>query len=111
MDETATTPLHHACFEGDVSACKTLLASVDDPANLMRTKNEFGYSPFHCACAEGHIEVVQALLQHCSFDEQSFLNDKTLDGNTPLHLACLGGHELLARFLLERGAKPMEPNT
>ena len=56
--------------------------------------------PLTSACWKGHHSVVELLLCY-----RSNIEHRTKDGCTPLMLASREGHLLVAKLLLERGAK------
>ena len=56
--------------------------------------------PLTSACWKGHPNVVELLLTY-----RSNIEHRTKDGCTPLMLASREGHMLVAKLLLERGAK------
>ena len=87
-------------WHGRPDAVMTLLANGADP----RTADRDGNTPLHHA-ARSSDPGVAALLR----DAAAELDVRNHDGVTPLGIACASGNWRLARFLLERGAKP-EPD-
>jgi ankyrin repeat protein len=95
-----TTPLLAATrdsWHGRPEAVMTLLANGADP----RTADAEGNTPLHHA-ARSSDPGVAALLRDAGA-EMDALNG---EGVSPLGTACIAGNWRLARFLLERGAKP-----
>ncbi|TYT26079.1 hypothetical protein FZO89_07305 [Luteimonas viscosa] len=84
-------------WHGRPEAVMTLLANGADP----RAADHDGNTPLHHA-ARSSDPGVAALLRDASAD----LDVQNHEGLTPLGVACVAGNWRLARFLLERGAKP-----
>ncbi|HSM10055.1 MAG TPA: ankyrin repeat domain-containing protein [Lysobacter sp.] len=84
-------------WHGRPDAVMTLLANGADP----RAQDADGNTPLHHA-ARSSDPGVAALLR----DAAAELEVLNRDGLTPLGVACAAGNWRLARFLLERGAKP-----
>jgi ankyrin repeat protein len=84
-------------WHGRPDAVMTLLANGADP----RARDAEGNTPLHHA-ARSSDPGVAALLRDAAA-EIDVLND---DGLTPLAVACQAGNWRLARFMLERGARP-----
>ena len=78
-DNNSQTPLHIACYKGNVALVEILLRNkcvVDQCDNLNKT-------PFFLACEEGHIDVVKSLMHiNCNID----IRDKI--GRSALHAVC-----------------------
>ncbi|HMB42856.1 MAG TPA: ankyrin repeat domain-containing protein, partial [Luteimonas sp.] len=87
-------------WHGRPEAVMTLLANGADP----RAGDADGNTPLHHA-ARSSDPGVAALLR----DAAAELDVLNADGITPLGMACASGNWRLARFLLERGAKPEPP--
>jgi ankyrin repeat protein len=76
---------------------------------LVKERNEPGYTPLHVASREGHEAAIRVLI-----DSGSDVNavgkpgedGPIADGRTPLHLAVLNGKSKAAKLLLEKGADP-----
>jgi ankyrin repeat protein len=95
-----TTPLLAATrdsWHGRPEAVMTLLANGADP----RATDAEGNTPLHHA-ARSSDPGVAALLR----DAGAELDALNAEGVSPLGTACIAGNWRLARFLLERGAKP-----
>ncbi|WP_140909788.1 ankyrin repeat domain-containing protein [Cognatiluteimonas lumbrici] len=84
-------------WHGRPEAVMTLLANGADP----RARDQDGNTPLHHA-ARSSDPGVAALLRDAAAELEA-IND---EGLTPLGVACAAGNWRLARFLLERGAKP-----
>ncbi|HST45915.1 MAG TPA: ankyrin repeat domain-containing protein [Luteimonas sp.] len=88
-------------WHGRPDAVMTLLANGADP----RAADQDGNTPLHHA-ARSSDPGVAALLR----DAAAELDVRNLEGVTPLGIACASANWRLARFLLERGARP-EPES
>ncbi|BCT92302.1 hypothetical protein LYSHEL_13260 [Lysobacter helvus] len=84
-------------WHGRPEAVMTLLANGADP----RVADADGNTPLHHA-ARSSDPGVAALLRDAAAEVDAINHD----GLTPLGIACAAGNWRLARFLLERGAKP-----
>ncbi|MFC0676576.1 ankyrin repeat domain-containing protein [Lysobacter korlensis] len=84
-------------WHGRPDAVMTLLANGADP----RTRDADGNTPLHHA-ARSSDPGVAALLR----DAQAELESLNHEGLSPLGVACAAGNWRLAKFLLERGARP-----
>ncbi|WP_036171063.1 ankyrin repeat domain-containing protein, partial [Noviluteimonas dokdonensis] len=84
-------------WHGRPEAVMTLLANGADP----RVADADGNTPLHHA-ARSSDPGVAALLRDAAAEVDAI----NKDGITPLGIACAAGNWRLARFLLERGAKP-----
>jgi ankyrin repeat protein len=84
-------------WHGRPEAVMTLLANGADP----RVADADGNTPLHHA-ARSSDPGVAALLRDAAAEVDAI----NKDGVTPLGIACASGNWRLARFLLERGAKP-----
>jgi Ankyrin repeats (3 copies) len=92
------SPLFTACVFG-------LGPIIDDLANAKdyhwNLKNDLGSSGLYLAAAAGHRTIVQSLLQH-----EVYVNDSGGKFGHPLHAACFGGHASIVELLLDHGADP-----
>ena len=98
--QAGMTPLLAATrdsWHGRPEAVTTLLANGADP----RVADNEGNTPLHHAARSSDPGVV-ALLR----DAAAELDTLNHDGLTPLGVACVAGNWRLAKFLLERGARP-----
>jgi ankyrin repeat protein len=84
-------------WHGRPEAVMTLLANGADP----RARDQDGNTPLHHAARSSDPGVAALLLDAAS--ELAAIND---EGLTPLGVACAAGNWRLARFLIERGARP-----
>ncbi len=98
--QAGMTPLLAATrdsWHGRPDAVTTLLANGADP----RAADKEGNTPLHHA-ARSSDPGVAALLR----DAAAEIDALNLEGVTPLGVACMAGNWRLAKFLLERGARP-----
>lgn len=101
-DNDGCTPLHLACHYGNVDIVRQLLES----GAWINAKNKECISPLYEAAAQGNIELVKLLTYHGADIEA-----ETLIGWTALQAAIHGNHVVVARFLLELGAKTTIPTS
>ncbi len=87
-------------WHGRPDAVTTLLANGADP----RLADNEGNTPMHHAARSSDPGVV-ALLRDAAADIDALNHE----GMTPLGVACVAGNWRLAKFLLERGARPDPP--
>ncbi|CAO1379096.1 unnamed protein product [Diamesa serratosioi] len=93
-DKDNFTPLHWACYYGQLKTAETLIECGADVNYLADNY----VSPLHLAASEGHHEIVRLLIQY-----RAKINQMDIDGNTPLHFAASNNHphstnELLNTF-------------
>ena len=88
------TPLHIACYNGDLSSVVKLLNDHHADVNPLL---EDSVSPLFIACWKGHIAIVKQLLD----DPGVVVNGTTKEGATPLLIACYQGHDEIVRLLLQ----------
>ena len=74
-----TTPLHHACREGNLNLVSGLLNGGNQ--SDLNTKNEQGSAPLHEAAVCGYEDIVTLLLKHGAETKQ-----RDCEGNTPLQV-------------------------
>nr|XP_004225780.1 ankyrin repeat domain-containing protein 49-like [Ciona intestinalis] len=86
-----------AAGNGKIDMVKQMFESNSD---LIKWKDEDGYTAIHRASSEGQFEVIEYLLKH-----GADANVKTLDGWTPLHCACKWNNAKAATVLLANGAE------
>lgn len=60
LDDTKETPLHFACYRGNVEITKLLLRFLADP----NVSNDYGETPLYFACNFDNHEIIQLLLKH-----------------------------------------------
>jgi ankyrin repeat protein len=97
-DSKWDTPLHIACYDGDLEYAILL-------SELMTTverKNKQGNTPLLIASEKGHDLIVRQLVD-CNPEG---VNTQGARGNTALHHACEKKNTLLVSFLLQNGAHP-----
>ena len=97
---TALNAATRDSWHGRPDAVMTLLTNGADP----RIADGEGNTPLHHA-ARSSDPGVAALLRDAGAESDAL----NRDGASPLALACIAGNWRLARFLLERGAKPELP--
>ena len=94
VDRGGLTALHMACFKGQESVARALVAARgQDSLNLASFR---ALTPLMTAVLEGNPAVVELLLEQPSL-EVNCAGDK---GNTALHLACLEGRRGIVHRLL-----------
>lgn len=93
------TPLHNACYFGNMKVFKVLLRKG---ANIQSLTSE-GYNLLHCCVLMGKDKMLEKLIRKESFKE--FIERKDSQGQTPLHLACEVGEEECAKILIKYNAK------
>lgn len=91
-----TTPLHHACREGNFNLVSGLLNGGNQ--SDLNTKNEQGSAPLHEAAVCGYEDIVTLLLKHGAETKQ-----RDCEGNTPLQVACAGGFASVCYSLIRKG--------
>ena len=89
-----TTPIHRACYEGDLDSLGTLLESISDHG-VLSICNKFGWTPLHVSVYLERVDVVRLLLVKGA---DQFL--MTARGHTALHLACYRGSIDIVRLLI-----------
>ena len=94
-DIDGNTPLHFACYVGDLDIVKLIIDSVDpDVTDVTNNKKRTG---LHLACRKGHKTTFKWLLTHVKCNP----NLRDIDGNTPLHLACYVGDLEIVKLIIE----------
>ena len=94
------TPLHLACWRGNVDTVRLLLDHGAED-NL----SHGGLTAFHQACMDGHIELVRLFIQR-----GANIHVKGSYGYTALHLACIAHRQDIVRLLLTHGANSLAEN-
>ncbi|XP_030853711.1 serine/threonine-protein kinase TNNI3K isoform X2 [Strongylocentrotus purpuratus] len=95
LSRNGFSPLHLACFQGDVDLVKDLLLEEADPTVI-------GYSSvtaLHIASLNGNEEIVEHLIK-CGAN----IHARDTVKFTPLHIACYFGHEKVVKCLINHGA-------
>jgi len=90
------TPLHWACYKGDLGVVRYLLTSRG--AIMLEATDNGGKTPLLLACYQGRLAVVQELVA-CGANLEATDNG----GSTPLHLACLHCHLALVQAIGDDG--------
>ena len=90
------TPLMHAATRGH---CDIVDCLLEFKAKVDLVESSTGRTALHYASAGGHLKVVEILLNGKGNIQKG---DRYL--STPLKLAIDRGHEIVASFLMERGA-------
>ena len=86
-----------AAQTGSMEAVKTMLQRFGQ--ELLKHKDEDGYTALHRASYNGHVEVAEYLLS-----SGSDVHSPTNDGWQPLHCACKWNKVKVASLLLQNGA-------
>jgi ankyrin repeat protein len=89
-------PLRWAVERGHADVVDLLL---EHGAALDFTDEHYGRGLLHIAALNGHVDIVESLVSH-----GAELNGRDGTGRTPLQLAAKYGHQLVAEYLIERGA-------
>ena len=87
-----------AAQTGNIESVKILLQQFG--RDILKCKDEDGYTALHRAAYNGHLEVVEYLIE-CGADVRS----RTEEGWEPLHCACKWNKVTVASLLLQNGAK------
>lgn len=109
------TALHLAAQYDDVDLIRMLNPHSEAPTNLgggetkpknVFTKNYSGATALSIAASCGNLNVVEALLQYLTDEEEKLelINSRDNNGNTALHLAANLGFTKVVEFLLSNGA-------
>ena len=104
------TPLHKACWRGDIDVVRKLVTGCHKSmrAKLVTASNKIGATPLHLCCdgsrpffagATGRCDIARLCLSN-----GADVNARDERGCTPLHKACYQGDALLCKVLLEHGA-------
>ncbi|EDS44993.1 DNA-binding protein rfxank [Culex quinquefasciatus] len=101
VDSNNYTPLHWACYYGQLSSVQIL---INCGANPNREAIDM-VSPLLLAAAGGHHEIVRLLIQ-----KGAKVNHMNVEGNTALMYAAAGNHPHTCNELLTRGANLTETN-
>jgi hypothetical protein len=88
--------IHHAAHNGDLEKVKALL---EQNAELVFSKNEFGFTPLHRAAIKGYDNLAKLLLAN-----KANVNAKDNVSCTPLHYATVNGHKSIVELLLANNA-------
>ena len=94
------TPLHLACWHGNVDTVRLLLDHGAEDS-----LSHEGLTAFHRACMNGHIYVVRLFIQR-----GADIHVKVRFDYTALHMACIEGHEDIVWLLLTHGADSLAKN-
>ena len=114
------TPLHLACFRGDLNCVQLLVENRVNPLNVNIQQNRGMQTPLHVAVTQGHVEVARYLLdrgalvnaldnprvQYLGEGGIIELDEPTRPAVTPLSLALEApqNREQIIPLLLQRGA-------
>jgi ankyrin repeat protein len=93
------TPLHLACFFGNLDCARLLVDRGAEVGPVSR--NPMTVTPLGSAAASGHRAIVELLLTHGAEVDRA-----QRGGFTPLHSAAHNGNEALVEILLTHGANP-----
>lgn len=89
-------PLHRAVENGDLNQVDDIVRKIPKSLN---TKDEKGWYPLHLAVQAGHLEVVKFLTA-----QGANINARGPFGITPLRWALENDQQIIANYLLEKGA-------
>lgn len=95
-NESGTTPLIWASFNGNSEIVKML---IESGANV-NAVNRDGFTPLHAAVESENVAIVRYLLKNGANLKTATYSDKT----TPLHTACFKGNKEIAQILVVAGA-------
>lgn len=110
MGWPGASPLHRACFDGDLTELQKLVKSGGNINSLDRSFSSL-LAPLHIAAFQGHLDIAAFLIsQRAEVDIKSSYQT-TLDTQvnydlTPLVFAVQKNDLPMARLLLEVGASP-----
>ncbi|MDE7265694.1 MAG: ankyrin repeat domain-containing protein, partial [Clostridia bacterium] len=94
-DAHGNTPLHQACWNGQVEVVRVLLEKSPDLEKL----NDDGESPLILAVERCNLVIVELLLE-----KGAKADGARLDGVAPLHLAAQSGEQFIGKALIKAGA-------
>lgn len=95
QDEIGRTPLYLALTHNHKNVARLL---IDGGADI-NVLNIWCESPLHEAADKGKLKIVK-----CIISLGYNINAQNIRGYTPLHLALINKHEIVARFLISKGA-------
>jgi len=107
-DATGHSPLHDACFGGDLKCAQALVthgAQVDMHVKAGKGRNNAGAQALHFAAQQGNDEVVKFLLK-----KGASVNAKDGKGCTALHYAAYTGCTTVVATLMQNRADPAVVN-
>jgi ankyrin repeat protein len=109
QDIDGNTPLHLACFQGDIDAARILLDAGSD----INAVNSYGESPLHLAVLGNQPEMIAFLRGYetleVNLQTNSSGSDRVSSGSkTALHIAAALEHEAAIDALLAEGPKKIE---
>ena len=88
------TPLHIACFNGDLQELIRLLE--DNNINYVNYVNNYMQTALHIACQNGHINIVDELIKN-----GAIVDCYDFNWNSPLHYACENNHLEIVKILIK----------
>eukprot|EP00930_Biecheleria_cincta_P087993 TRINITY_DN77236_c0_g1_i1.p1 TRINITY_DN77236_c0_g1~~TRINITY_DN77236_c0_g1_i1.p1 ORF type:complete len:202 (+),score=49.45 TRINITY_DN77236_c0_g1_i1:27-608(+) len=91
-NESGSTPLHEAAFNGHTGTCELLLEARAQAGEL----DNWSASALHHAAARGHQAVAELLIAH-----RTDVNASNYSRQMPIDLALARGHQTLADLLAE----------
>ncbi|XP_041352044.1 transient receptor potential cation channel subfamily A member 1 homolog [Gigantopelta aegis] len=107
LDNEDSTPLHHACSEGNEVFVRMLFeAAAKTPegwvmiSNMVTDKDVEGSTCLHIAVDNGHYEVAKLCLE-----KRADVNVPRKHYMNPLHLAAISGDIRIVRLLVEHNAR------
>ena len=99
-DKVNATPLHSACFNGNVSIVRWILNKSKNKLQDVELKTFGGETPLMWAAYGGHNDVIQLLIK-----VGANVNTQDSVGNTPLHAAASSSSVGALLALLHHGAE------
>lgn len=89
-DQQQRSPIHFACFGGDLSIVKALIENNE----ILDSNDCKRYKPIHYAAMGGKIEIIKYMYEN----ELNMFECDNDESKTPLHLACQFGYLGIVKF-------------
>ena len=94
-DSDGNSPLHLACYFGNLAPVLCLLDSNNFDSELVTTailqENTKKETPLHLACTKNHVAIIDCVLRHPTISDEcieEMVMRENRDGYTILHIAC-----------------------